>query len=210
MTATRLSSADGIVEPSDNIKRLEARKTIVTIIVIAIVILGGYIGVVLPGIGNGNNHNPTQLIPNYPYTPTYPYTRKTVTVLTDVDVDIYPQYSAEEFSVLSHEVLTSIPPELHFFVVISNVSSDAAIDESIDIHIAVYDTNLSTIEAAGTWDELSSHLVGEATLSDPVSREINLHNSPSIYTWVIWFEAPFKTDVWEVTIWLYLRYNSDV
>ncbi|MHA2210831.1 MAG: hypothetical protein ACXABV_16885 [Candidatus Thorarchaeota archaeon] len=206
MTGMRLHSSDGYVKPSVPSKGLGCRTILVAGVLVTIVIVGGLIGVTLPGPG-GDSHTPTTLIPNYPYTPTYPYTRKPITVLTDVDVDISPDYSAEEFSVSSSEVQTSIPPALHFFIVISNVSSDTAIDESIEIHIAVYDSNLSTVEDAPTWDDLSPYLIGEATLSEPVSMEIDLRNSPSTYTWVIWFEAPYKTDVWEVTIWLFLRYN---
>lgn len=204
----QLPPSDGIVESSVPFKGPGFRKALAAGILCTIVVVGGFIGVMLPGLSNGGSTTPTTLIPNYPYTPTYPYTRKPITILTDVDVDISPIYSADEFSVSSSEVETSIPPALHFFIVVSDVSSDSAIDDSIDVHIAVFDANLSTIESAPTWDDLAPYLISEATLSEPVSIEIDLHNSPSTYTWVIWFEAPYKTDVWDVTIWLYLRYNS--
>ena len=218
MTGIPLPPSNRHIESSVSSEGPGLRKTITALIIVTIIIMGGFIVVMLPGLGNGGStttlpgldngdFTPYTMIPNYNFTPTYRYTRTPIIILTDVDVDISPMYSAEEFSVSSSEVETSIPPTLHFFIAISNVSSDTAIADSIDIHIAVYDTNLSSVENAPTWDDLAPYLVSEEILPEPVSVEIELHNYPSTYTWVIWFEAPYKTDVWYTTIWLFLRYN---
>jgi hypothetical protein len=207
MTGKPLPPSNGHIESSGSSKGPGFRKTISALIIVTIIIVGGFIGITLPGLGNGGSYTPYTLTPNYPYVPTYRYIRTPVIILTDVDVDISPMYSAEEFSVSSSEVETSIPPTLHFFIVISDVSSDTAIADSIDIHVAVYDTDLSSVENASTWDDLAPYLVSEAILPEPVSVDLELHNYPSTYTWVIWFDAPYKTDVWNATIWLFLRYN---
>lgn len=162
-------------------------------LVIAIVVVAGIIIVLLPGLGsNGitttNGGHSERLIADY----------------QNQDIDISPIYYRGGFSVSSSEVQTTIVPDLLFDVYVRDTGTDSVV---LSIHIAVYETSVSTVDAAATWGDLSAYLVDEGTYSNPTDQWIDLYNYASSYTWVVWFEASGKTDVWDVDITLTLRYN---
>ncbi len=155
-------------------------------LVIAIVIVAGVIIVLLPGLGNGD------------------YSEREVADYQNQDIDLSPTYYRGGFSVSSSEVQTSTVPDLLFDINVRDTGSDGV---SVSAYIAVYETSVSIVDGATTWGELSSYLVDEGTYPSPFSQRIDLYNYASSYTWVIWFEASGKTDVWDVDITLTLRYN---
>jgi hypothetical protein len=162
-------------------------------LVIAIVVVAGVIIVLLPGFGNGGitttNGN---------------YSERQVADYQHQDIDLTPIYYRGGFSVSSSEVQTSIVPDLLFDIYVRDTGSDGV---SVSAHIAVYETSVSIVDGASTWGELSSYLVDEGNYPSPFSQRIDLYNYVSSYTWVIWFEASGKVDVWDVDITLTLRYN---
>lgn len=159
-------------------------------LIIAIVIVAGIIIVMLPGLGNGGINGD--------------YSERQVADYMNQDVELTPIYYRGGFSVSSSEVQTSTVPDLLFDVFVRDTGSDGV---SVSAHIAVYEASVSTVDAASSWGDLSSYLVDEGTYPSPFSQRIDLYNYASSYTWVIWFEATGKTDVWDVDITLTLRYN---
>ncbi|MHA2378162.1 MAG: hypothetical protein ACXADO_09320 [Candidatus Thorarchaeota archaeon] len=172
--------------PAAPSKGLGFGKTLIVGLIIVIVIAAGIVIVMLPGNG------PTD------------YSERQVADYMNQDFELSPTYYRGGFSVSSSEVQTSVVPDLLFDVYVRDTGSDSVI---ISVHIAVYEASVSTVDAAPTWDDLLSYLVDEGTYPDPVSQWINLYNYVSSYTWVIWFEASSKTDVWDVDVTLTLRYN---
>jgi hypothetical protein len=165
-------------------------KTLIVVLIVAIVVVAGIIIVMLPGLGNGGTSGD--------------YDEREVADYQNQDVDLTPTYYRGGFSVSSSEVQTSIVPDLLFDIYVRDTGSDGV---SVSAHIAVYETSVSIVDGASTWGELSTYLVNEGTYPSPFSQRIDLYNYASSYTWVIWFEATGKTDVWDVDITLTLRYN---
>lgn len=139
-----------------------------------------------------------------PSGPTGDFSTRTIQDYNNQDVDLYPTFYRSEFSVSSSEVQTSTPPDLHFDIDV-NTGSD---DVTPTVVIAVYDVDQTTFDSL-SWSELdNNYQMGMFTYNArDVLSYIDLHNSADTYTWVIWFEASSKADVWDVDITLTLRYN---
>ncbi|MFW9965983.1 MAG: hypothetical protein ACFFEA_02425 [Candidatus Thorarchaeota archaeon] len=163
--------------------------TLIVVLIIAVVVVAGVVIVLFSGLGGNGGHDERE-IADY----------------QSQDIDLSPTYYRGGFSVSSSEVQTTIVPDLLFDVYVRDTGTDSVV---ISIHIAVYETSVSTVDAAPTWGDLSTYLVDEGTYSNPTDQFIDLYNYASSYTWVIWFEASSKTDVWDVDITLTLRYNWD-
>jgi hypothetical protein len=172
-------------------------------LVIAIVVVAGVIIVLLPGLGNGGFTTTTTTTSTSTTTTGDHSERELGDYRQDVDL-VDTRYYFGGFSVSSSEVQTSTVPDLLFDIDVRDTGSDSV---AVSIHIAVYEAAASTVTNAASWGDLSGYLVGEGTYSSPTLRFINLYNYASTYTWVIWFEASDKTDVWDVEIKLTLRYN---
>ncbi len=166
--------------------------TMIVGLVIAIIVVAGVIIVLLPGLGNGGP------------TTTATHSERVVADYVSQDIDLSPTYYRGGFSVASSEVQTSIVPDMAFEISVHSTGSDGV---SVSVHIAVYETSVSVVDAAASWGDLSSYLVNDGTYSEPVAVYLNLYNYASSYTWVVWFEASSKTDTWDVDITLTLRYN---
>jgi len=162
--------------------------TVIVVLVIAIIVVAGVVIVLMSGLGNGGTSYDEREIADY----------------QNQDIDLNPIYYRGGFTVSSSEVQTSIVPDLLFDINVRDTGSDGV---SVSAHIAVYETSVSVVDAASTWGELDTYLVGEGTYPSPFSQRVDLYNYASSYTWVIWFEASYKTDVWDVDITLTLRYN---
>jgi hypothetical protein len=131
------------------------------------------------------------------------YDTRTIDSYSNQDVTLYPTFYPGEFDVYSSETQTSTVPDLYFDITV-NTGSDSV---SVSVHIAVYDTDLSTFDSL-SWEDLDNYyLVGEDTYTGGADDFINLYNYAETYTWVIWFDASFKSDTWDVDITLTLRYN---
>jgi hypothetical protein len=172
-------------------------------LVIAIVVVAGVVIILLPGLGNGGFTTSTTTTSTSTTTTGDHSEREIGDYRQDIDL-VDTIYYFGGFSVSSSEVQTSTVPDLLFEVDVRDTGSDGV---AVSIHIAVYEASASTVTNAASWGDLSGYLVGEGTFSNPTSRFINLYNYASTYTWVIWFEASDKTDVWDVEITLTLRYN---
>jgi hypothetical protein len=162
--------------------------TLIVVLIIAIVVVAGVVIVLMSGLGNGPGD----------------YSERQIADYMNQDIDLTPTYYRGGFSVSSSEVQTTIVPDLLFDIRVRDTGDDSVL---VDVHIAVYETSVSTVDAASTWGDLLSYLVDEGTYPSPFSQRIDLYNYASSYTWVIWFEASDKTDVWDVDITLTLRYN---
>lgn len=157
------------------------------IAVVIIVVVVAALGFVLLSGSGGSDEFQTRAIASY----------------DDQDIDLYPTFYRAEFSVSSSEVQTDVQPDLLFEIDV-NTGSDSV---TVDIHIAVYDVDQTTFDSL-SWSELDNdYLVNSATYTDDVNHYIDLYNYSETYTWVIWFEASSKSDVWDVDIDLTLRYN---
>ena len=166
--------------------------TVIVVLVIAIIVVAGVVIVLIGGFGNGG------------ITTTADYSEREIADYQNQDIDLTPIYYRGGFSVSSSEVQTSIVPDLLFDIYVRDTGSDGV---SVSVHIAVYETSVSVVDGASTWGDLSTYLVGEGTYPSPFAQRVDLYNYASSYTWVIWFEASGKTDVWDVEITLTLRYN---
>ncbi|MFW9887830.1 MAG: hypothetical protein ACFFER_06590 [Candidatus Thorarchaeota archaeon] len=164
--------------------------TLIIVLVIAIVVVAGVVIVLMSGLGNGpasGSHDERQ-IADY----------------MNQDIELTPTFYRGGFSMSSSEVQTSIVPDLLFDIYVRDTGNDSV---SVSAHIAVYEASVSVVDGAPTWGDLDTYLVGEGTYPSPFSQWIDLYNDVSSYTWVLWFEASSKTDVWDVDITLTLRYN---
>ena len=187
MTEIPLPPSDYEAPPAQR-KGRGSGTTLIIVLVIAIVVVAGVVIVLMSGLGNG------------PST----YSERQIADYTSQDVELTPTYYRGGFSVSSSEVQTSIVPDLLFDVNVRDTGNDSV---SVSAHIAVYEASVSVVDSAPTWADLDTYLVGEGTYSSPLSKRIDLYNDVSSYTWVLWFEASSKTDVWDVDITLTLRYN---
>ena len=134
--------------------------------------------------------------------PSGPQTR-TIATYEDEDIELWPTFYREEFTVTSSETQTDTQPDLKFLIDVSTGSDSV----SVDIYVEVYDCNLATFDSL-SWSELGDdYLVDWETDSDSLDDFIDLHNYAETYTWVIYFTASEKTDTWSVDIDLSLRYN---
>jgi hypothetical protein len=131
------------------------------------------------------------------------YSTREIEDYNNEDIELYPTFYRAEFSVSSSETQTDIQPDLHFEIDV-NTGSD---DVTVDIVIAVYDVDLSTFDTL-SWSELdNNYQMDKTTHTGEVLDFVDLHNYSDTYTWIIWFEASSKADVWDVDITLTLRYN---
>lgn len=189
MTEIPLPPSDGYVEPSAPSKGRGCGTNLIIGLIIAIVIIGGIVVVMLPNLGNGGNGGS--------------YDERIIAEYNNEDVSLSPIYYSGEFDVYSSEVQTSTQPDLLFEIDV-NTGSDSV---SVSVYCAVYDIDKATLDAAATWAELDSYKINDFETTQPIDDFINLYNSANTYTWVIWFDAAFKSDSWDVDITLTLRYN---
>ncbi len=167
-------------------KDIPWKKIIVVVIIIAIIGVAGFL-VLQPGGDTQSGDYSTREIQDY----------------NNDDIELYPTFYRDDFSVSSSETQTSTQPDLHFEIDVDTGSDDV----TVDIVIAIYDVDQSTFDSL-SWSELdNNHQMGKTTHTGEVLDFIDLHNYADTYTWVIWFEASSKTDVWDVDITLTLRYN---
>lgn len=170
-------------EKKSNTMKIVAAVAVIAIVAIALII-------VVPGLLSG---------------PSAAYGEREIADYNNTDVNLYPVYYRAEFDVYSSEVQTTTPPDLLFEITVDDTGVDAV---TITIHVAVYNTDMATVDGASTWAELDPYLMGEGDYVDQdVAAYADLENYASTYTWVFWFEASSKTDTWTIDITLTLRYN---
>lgn len=157
------------------------------IAVVIIVIVVGALGFILLSSPGGSEDYQTREIASY----------------NNQDIDLYPTFYRSQFSVSSSETQTSIQPDLLFDIDVKT-GSDSVV---VTAQIAVYDVDQTTFDTLSWTDLDNNHLVGSDSDTGDVLGFIDLYNYPETYTWVIWFEASSKSDVWDVDIDLTLRYN---
>ncbi|PNX52881.1 MAG: hypothetical protein BV458_07335 [Thermoplasmata archaeon M9B2D] len=161
---------------------------IIGMVIIAMVFMGGVLSL-FGGITTGGGTS---------------YDTRALQSSNNVDVDLYPTFYYDEFSVYSSEVQTSTPPDVYFDISVDDTGSDSV---SVTIHFAIYEIDQTTFDSIPTWSGLTSYLVEDGDYSTARTDFYNLNNYASTYVWVVWFEATSKTDVWTVDIALTLRYN---
>ncbi|MFW9958662.1 MAG: hypothetical protein ACFFCT_11385, partial [Candidatus Odinarchaeota archaeon] len=161
---------------------------IVGMIIIAMVFMGGLLSI-FGGIFTGDGSS---------------YQNRNLFSTNNEDINIFPDYYYDEFSVYSSEVLTSTQPDVYFDISVDDTGSDAV---SVTIHFAIYEIDQTTFDSILTWSGLDSYLVEDGDYSTSCTDYFNINNYASTYVWVIWFDAASKTDVWTVDITLTLRYN---
>ncbi len=160
---------------------------IIGMVVIALVFMGGVLSM-FGGIFGGGSSYDTRSIDSY----------------SNSNVDIYPIYYADEFSVSSAETMTSTSPDIYFDINVVDTGTDAV---SVTIHFAIYDIDQVSFDAITTWGGVAPYLVQSGNYTGSVATFYNLNNNADTYVWVIWFDAASKTSVWSVDIDLTLRYN---
>ena len=159
---------------------------IVGILIISMVFWGGILSI-FGGFGNDPS-----------------YGERSLASYSNTDVEIFPSYYYDEFSVSSSEVLTSTPPDVHFDISVDDTGFDSV---SVTVRFAIYDIDITTFDSITTWPGLDSYLVEEGDYITSQTSFFNINNYASTYVWVIWFEASSKADTWTVDIDLTLRYN---
>ncbi len=157
------------------------------IAVVIIVIVVGAVGFILLSSPGGSDDYQTREIASY----------------TNQDIDLYPTFYRSQFSVSSSDTQTTIQPDLLFEIDV-NTGSDSVM---VSVQIAVYDVDQTTFDTLSWTDLDNNHLVGSDSHTGDVLDFIDLYNYPETYTWVVWFDASSKSDVWDVDIDLTLRYN---
>jgi hypothetical protein len=161
---------------------------IVGMIIIAMVFMGGLLSI-FGGITTGGGTT---------------YSTRSLQSSNNVDIDIYPTYYYDEFSVYSSEAQTTTSPDVYFDISVDDTGSDAV---SVTIHFAIYEIDQTTFDSIPTWGGLDSYLVEDGDYSTARVDFFNIYNYASTYVWVIWFDAASKADIWTVDITLTLRYN---
>lgn len=132
------------------------------------------------------------------------YDTRSIVSYSGTDVDIYPTYYYDEFSVYSSEVQTSTQPDVYFDINVYDTGSDSV---TVTIHVAIYEIDKTTFDSISTWSGLNPYLVDQGNYTSSTLDFFDLNNIADTYVWVIWFEASSKTDTWSVDIGLTLRYN---
>ena len=160
---------------------------VIGIVIIAMVFWGGILSI-FGGIGNGGTS----------------YDQRSIASYSNTDVELFPSYYYDEFSVYSSEVLTSTSPDVHFDISVDDTGFDSV---SVTVHFAIYEIDISSFDSITTWPGLDSYLVEEGDYITSQTSFFNINNYASTYVWVVWFEASSKTDTWTVDIDLTLRYN---
>jgi hypothetical protein len=180
MTEIPLMPSEAPVGPSE--KRVACGKPIIAIVVIVIVAFAALVAINLMGNVGQSYSSSTRDIDSYNN--------------TDIDLSTVSYYRSE-FDVQTYEVETPYVPELLMDIAIDHTGSDSV---TVTIHIAVYETTAAVVDAAATWGELDSYLVGENDYIGSVYSSIALYDYATTYTWVVWFDASDKTSVWSVDI----------
>ena len=160
---------------------------IIGMVVIAMVFMGGVLSM-FGGIFSGGSSYDTRSITSY----------------NNSDVDLFPTFYYDEFSVSSAETMTSTSPDVYFEISVVDTGTDAV---SVTIHFAIYEMDQASFDAIPTWGGVAPYLVQSANYTSSATSFFNINNYADTYTWVIWFEASSKTSIWTVDIDLTLRYN---
>ena len=132
------------------------------------------------------------------------YGERSLTTYSNQDIELFPSYYYDEFSVSSSETQTTTAPDVSFDISVGSTGNDSV---SVTIHFAIYDIDQATFDSISTWPGLDSYLAEQGDYTNSVSNWFDLNNNADTYVWVIWFEATSKTSVWSVDIDLTLRYN---
>jgi hypothetical protein len=163
---------------------------IIGMIIIAMVFMGGLLSIFGGFTGFTTGGGPT-------------YQTRSLASSTQ-DVNLFPSFYHNEFTVYSSEVQTTVAPDVYFDISVDSTGSDAV---SVTVHFAIYDIDMTTFDSIPTWSGVDSYLVQQGNYSTSATNYFDIYNSASTYVWVIWFDAASKTDVWTVSIALTLRYN---
>lgn len=132
------------------------------------------------------------------------YDTRSVASYNNSDVELFPTFYYDEFSVSSAETMTSTSPDIYFDISVDDTGTDAV---SVTIHFAIYDMDQASFDAIPTWGGVAPYLVQSGNYTTSVSTYFNINNNADTYVWVIWFDAASKVDPWIVDIDLTLRYN---
>jgi hypothetical protein len=161
---------------------------IIGMIVIAMVFMGGILSI-FGGITTGGGST---------------YQTRSLASYSNQNIDIYPTYYYDEFTVSSADVQTTTAPDVYFVVNAADTGSDSV---TVTVHVAVYEIDKTTFDSISTWSGLSSYLVQSGDFTTSHTGYFDINNYASTYVWVVWFDASSKTSVWSVDIALTLRYN---
>ncbi|MGQ4912726.1 MAG: hypothetical protein ACP6KW_11200 [Candidatus Thorarchaeota archaeon] len=193
MTEIPTGPSTGYVPPAPEGRARPCKKILLAIVVIVVVVVGF---VVVLGFNSmavmGNTDMETRNLIDY----------------DDQDVDLFPSYYRFSFGVQSSETETPLTPWVESSCHIGTASDNV----DVVFHWAVYATDIVTIDAASTWSELDTYLVGESDRTFYASESashgdmIQLYGHAESYTLVFWFDASYKYDFWSVYISFDLEY----
>ncbi|MFX1369878.1 MAG: hypothetical protein ACFFAY_14885 [Promethearchaeota archaeon] len=159
---------------------------ILCVLVIAIVIVGGIVAVIL------FSGSPVA------------WDTRTINSWNNSDIETSDAvYYRGAFTVSSSEVETPEVPYVTFEISIDSMGGDTG---TVSIHVAVYQTTVAVVDAAATWAELDTYLVGEGDYYDTVDAYADLETYSETYTWVVWFDYTGKTATWDVDLLITLYY----
>ena len=185
MTEIPLPPSEGYDEPEKKGGFCGGCNKVLCILVIAIVVVGGIVVVIM-------NSAPQ-------------YQTRVLNEWTNEDVDPhYIAYYRAQFSVSSSEVETGRDVQLHFQVTCDNGADPG----SVTIYVRVYECSQATVDAAPTWDDLSSYFVSWVSATGSMDRTLTLENYAATYTWTIEFQySDTKSSVWDSDATITLIYN---
>ncbi len=129
----------------------------------------------------------------------------------DTNISIFPIYYCDGFTISSVDVSSSASIYLRVYIYFTSFGSDTS---DVTVHLAAYYTDEETVNAAPTWSELDTYLIGSSEfVIDPDdapkgdSAMINLPLRSGDHSWVLWFESSGKSSSWSLDIdmelWIY-------
>ena len=183
-----MPESDGYVAPTPSGGGGNTMK-IAAIVIIAIVVVAAVVIVVIWNPFAPSSNGPT-------------YQSRTIKNVSQ-DINLWPTFYREEFSVSSSETQTTIEPDLYFQITVLSTGTDSV---SVTITYEVYEVSQSMFDSL-SWSELDPYLLDSDSGTNSVGDWINLNNYADTYTWVIIFEASSKNSTWDVDVTLTLRYN---
>ncbi|NHJ13424.1 MAG: hypothetical protein EAX95_07090 [Candidatus Thorarchaeota archaeon] len=183
MTEIPLPPSEGYGEPKKG-SCLGGCNKVLCVLIIAVIVIAGVIAVVL-------NSSPS-------------YESRVINSWTDADVDPDTvSYYRAGFTVSTSE-LGGGAPTVRFEVTVDN-GNDAG---SVDISMHVYECSVATVDAAPTWDDLSTYTVDWDYDTGSMYTDVQLYDYAQTYTWVLMFHYDgVKSDVWSSDMTITLLYN---
>ncbi len=121
----------------------------------------------------------------------------------ETDIDLLPVVYSGGFSVFDNQTLTSTNPWLKVEIVVMRTYDD---EVNVTITAEIYQLNYTEYQTMSEF-ERAPYLVNRISDNNTLEQNIQLTNETVPYTWIVFYEAPTKTVVWDVDVDVSIAYK---